>query len=212
MAPIDRTTTLCLACSSSLPPSSHDAAGLFTTPCCHRPICPSCVASNPRLTRYDPCLACLGGVGVVARRSGSGGASVRDSRSTGARDSGTAARTTKAPNVDGSVRDEDAFVVGDDDDDDSDESETTVDHSADGPPPSTSLTPAPLEDPEPASQPTHPAEDPESASEATIPAPPIKYYLKKGDTLNGIALRFNLDVPPSLTPMTFRYPLTTPAF
>ncbi|KAJ7940760.1 hypothetical protein B0H13DRAFT_1585505 [Mycena leptocephala] len=91
-------TVLCLACSSSLPPKSTEH--VFTTLCCSRPICPLCIAANPRLARYNPCLACLGGVGVVGA-----GAS-------------TSALKQSAPtsrNVDGAVRDEDTFVLGDDD-------------------------------------------------------------------------------------------------
>ncbi|KAJ7274505.1 hypothetical protein B0H12DRAFT_1228223 [Mycena haematopus] len=83
-------TSLCLACSSSLLANEK----IFTTPCCRQPICAACIQANPRLARYNPCLACLGGVAVVGSRSG---------------------------NVDGAVRDEDTFAIGDDDDDDDEE-------------------------------------------------------------------------------------------
>ncbi|KAJ7494635.1 hypothetical protein B0H11DRAFT_1716815 [Mycena galericulata] len=130
--------SLCLACSSSLPPKSNEP--IFTTPCCSRPICPPCIAANPRLARYDPCLACLGGVGVVG--------------------AGKATPQTREPasrNIDGAVRDEDTFVLGDDEDD---------------------------EEVEPPQQPPAPVES---------SAPPSKYYIKRGDTLQGISLRFGID-------------------
>ncbi|KAJ6577155.1 hypothetical protein B0H19DRAFT_1207732 [Mycena capillaripes] len=139
-------TNLCLACSSSLPPKFSEK--IFTTPCCSRPICPPCIAANSRLARYNPCLACLGGVGVVGA-----GASTNSFRQP----------ETTSRNVDGAVRDEDTFVVGDDDDEEMEPS-----------------------DPSPQS-PAVPA----SAIESS--APPSKYYIKRGDTLQGIALRFGLD-------------------
>ncbi|KAH9987333.1 hypothetical protein BJV74DRAFT_755503, partial [Russula compacta] len=95
---------LCLACSSSLPPrlwnnsTRRPSSELFLTRCCGRPICPSCLASNPRLARYDPCLACLSGIGAL------GSEKVRGQHQV-------------APNVDGAVRDEDVFVVGEEDED-----------------------------------------------------------------------------------------------
>jgi len=46
--------SLCLTCSSSIPTSSSP----YTTPCCVRPICIGCLARNPRLREYDPCLQC----------------------------------------------------------------------------------------------------------------------------------------------------------
>ncbi|KAJ7127100.1 hypothetical protein C8R44DRAFT_874180 [Mycena epipterygia] len=139
-------TVLCLACSSSLPPKSVHP--IFSTPCCGRPICPACITANPRLARYDPCLACLGGVAVVGPRR---------------TDKQVAEPATR--NVDGAVRDEDTFVLGDDEDDDEPQSSAAED-SAD------------------------PAEPPPTES---APSPPSKYYIKRGDTLQGISLRFGLD-------------------
>ncbi|KAJ7227081.1 hypothetical protein GGX14DRAFT_548025 [Mycena pura] len=148
--------SLCLACSSSLPPKCAD---VFTTPCCARPICPSCVAANPRLTRYNPCLACFGGIGVVAT-------------------SATGTQQAQQPatrNVDGAVRDEDTFVVGDDDEaedgDDDLDSAARVGPATSSPVAIGSL-PAPTE---------------------SAPSPPSKYYIKRSDTLQGIALRFGID-------------------
>jgi len=138
---IDQNTTLCLACSSSLPPlKSGRGNNIFTTPCCHRPICPSCIESNPRLARYDPCLSCLDGVGLVS--------------------------ATIAKNVDGAVRDEDTYVVGDDDDDDE------------------------PEEAEPPADAPAPNDDEPSASSSS---PPSEYWIKRADTLRGIALRFGVD-------------------
>ena len=52
-------TTLCLTCSSSLPPpTQYSAHGIYITPCCVKPICRNCTTSNPRLREYDPCLRC----------------------------------------------------------------------------------------------------------------------------------------------------------
>ncbi len=87
------TQDLCLVCSSSLPPlrSSSSASDIFITNCCQRPICPSCITSNPRIARYDPCLACLVGVGVLTSTPGS--LEVR------------------------AMTDEDTFILGDDDED-----------------------------------------------------------------------------------------------
>ncbi|TFK45384.1 hypothetical protein OE88DRAFT_1221083 [Heliocybe sulcata] len=101
---------LCLACASSLPPKPSDS-DLYHTRCCNRPICPACVQRNPRLTRYDPCLACLGGVRAVSRKTGE-----------------------EARNVDAAVRDEDVFVVGEEEEegDDVSLSDTLVPESSDG--------------------------------------------------------------------------------
>jgi hypothetical protein len=153
-------TTLCLACSSSLPPKSTQP--IFTTPCCSRPICPQCISANPRLARYNPCLACLGGVGVV--NAGASTSSVQQLNALASR------------NVDGAVRDEDTFVLGDDEDDDQEPT-----------------------DPQP------PATAPVESSPET-PATPSKYYIKRGDTLQGIALRFGLDA--SVSVITFILSLT----
>ncbi|KAG2060829.1 hypothetical protein BDR06DRAFT_1048475 [Suillus hirtellus] len=81
-----RSTALCSTCSSCLPPKA--APDLFMTKCCARPICPTCLSSNPRLRSYNPCLSCLGSVGVNIR----------------------------AANND-TVQDEDIFILGDDEDD-----------------------------------------------------------------------------------------------
>ncbi|KAI5824669.1 hypothetical protein K523DRAFT_284622 [Schizophyllum commune Tattone D] len=165
-------TNLCLACSSSLPPKSYESA--FHTKCCRRPICPACLSSNPRLARYDPCLACLSGVGVVGN-------------------SGTAAQssTLSTPvNIDGGLKDEDTFVLGSDDDDDED------DEDARGPPPAYEQV-----EPAPSSAIIAPETAPADAQDAQPDSPdvrheadgPLKYYLKRGDTLQGISFKFSVD-------------------
>ncbi|KAL1694275.1 hypothetical protein GGG16DRAFT_47581 [Schizophyllum commune] len=169
---MNASTHLCLACSSTLPPKSYES--VYLTKCCRRPICPSCLASNPRLARYDPCLACLSGVGVV------GHSSVSAQPSAG----------TSQVNIDGGLKDEDTFVLGSDDDDDED-SVTT------GPPP------PPYEQLE-AQQPQAaiPCDDTlTNTREGQPDAPdvhqegdgPVKYYLKRGDTLQGISFKFAVD-------------------
>jgi len=122
-------TSLCLVCSSSLPPSRSSTV-IFTTNCCQRPICPSCIASNPRLARYDPCLACLVGVGVLTTMS------------------------------------KDTFILGDDDDDEDEGVSVAKAESQ--------------------------AEDRNSPNELSLV--PYKYYLNRSDTLQGLSLRFGIDV------------------
>lgn len=51
---------LCLSCSSCIRPlDTH------RTPCCASPICASCVARNPRMVGWVPCLRCGDGKEVV---------------------------------------------------------------------------------------------------------------------------------------------------
>lgn len=49
-------TPLCQTCSSQLTPPALRLA--FLPPCCLTPICAGCIAHNPRLTDYVPCLRC----------------------------------------------------------------------------------------------------------------------------------------------------------
>jgi len=197
---LDRRTALCLACSSSLPPNVDDSE-LFVTKCCGRPICPRCLEKNPRLARYDPCLACLAGVGVI-----------RASSSAGSR---PGARSVRAENLDGAVRDQDLFVLADGDEDEDDEDDdSSVDgeeggqvyRSAAPPPPDMIPTVSPLLKTPPPPPPV--TDDTEEAATDITPAPPtlnedsqsakqdapVVYRLRRGDTLMGIALRFRLDV------------------
>ncbi|KAF5326832.1 hypothetical protein D9619_004189 [Psilocybe cf. subviscida] len=235
---LDRSTVLCLACSSSLPPIKHssgpsssisktDPNAIFTTNCCQRPICPACIKANPRLARYDPCLACLGGVSVVGSRSASGGL-----LSPKAMKSPTGVPDTNY-NLDGAVRDEDTFVLGDDEDvDDADLRHEyisgaggmifeNVHHDSAPPPPyeaqagdslAFTQTDEKSADAFPEDNPVKPVSllrNKSSGSDLIVSAPPpasaadeelassssapYKYYVSRGDTMQGISLRFGVD-------------------
>jgi hypothetical protein len=176
---VDFSNILCLACSSSLPP--YKSSRIFTTNCCSRPICPACLSSNPRLARYDPCLACLGGVGALSAGS-----------------SRTKQVSSQNINVDGAVRDEDTFVLGDDEDD---EEGGEINESSDRrgssspPPPYSSELPVNQSGP---STPIITQEFQTCTEDAAGPSTsaPSKYYIKPSDNLKGIALRFGVDVRP----------------
>ena len=198
---LDRRTTLCLACSSSLPPNVDDSE-LFMTKCCGRPICPRCLETNPRLARYSPCLACLAGVGVIQATS-----SVRN-RSGGKRTGDSGDQSARVENLDGAVKDQDLFALADDDEDDDEdddvstngEEEAHVYRSA-SPPPSDviqTVSPLPKTPPPPPlvidNTQEAPATDASEDQQPTKPDPPAVYRLRRGDTLMGIALRFRLDV------------------
>lgn len=166
---VDFSSTLCLACSSSLPSKTSQ---IFTTGCCNRPICPGCLSSNPRLARYDPCLACLGGVGAINAGS---------SRSMPGQN---------FVNVDGAVRDEDTFVLGDDEEDESaDEGIRTSERRGSASSPSSCLPI--VESPSTTQEPTE-----DTTGPTTDPSPSSKYFIKPNDNLQGIALRFGVNVCP----------------
>lgn len=155
--------------------------GFFMTPCCNKPICPTCVKANPRLTRYDPCLGCLAGVDAVGKRISSPLSANRDVK-----------------NIDGAVRDEDTYVVGEDSDGNSEDDLPPPAYSLDG---GEAAQASGLRLPVPSSQPVSPpASGPTtggSASEMLDPVTsigPSKYFLNKRDTLQGLALRFGVDV------------------
>jgi hypothetical protein len=207
------TAPLCLACSSSLPPrlwkrtaeqhqrqqgtqsgqtsssasGSSDSELLFLTRCCGRPICPSCLTSNPRLARYNPCLACLGGVGAVGTK----------------KLQGQQHPLAMASNVDGAVRDEDVFVLGDEDEDgassESDDGEAGKASGA-APPPYEGARP-----PEPDVQ-VRPYAEPDKLDGPTASEPtdnnqgsPGRYYIRPDDTLLGISLRLGVEVSTNTT-------------
>ncbi|KAI0711891.1 hypothetical protein C8T65DRAFT_708031 [Cerioporus squamosus] len=173
MPVIPASPSLCLACSASIPPRTEDIK-VFHTPCCSKPICPTCTAANPRLTRYNPCLLCLAGVGAVNSGSPSsiGGA--------------VAART----NIDGSVRDEDIFVVEDEDEDSDLDTEDglspraeTVGRDSQG---QDSRSEAVEQNPLSTSrQADQPLQDGRSM--------PSKYFIRPDDTLVGISLKLGID-------------------
>jgi hypothetical protein len=180
------------------------------TKCCGRPICPRCLEENPRLARYNPCLACLAGVGVVQanssarNRPGRG----RTADTTG----GLGVQSVRVENLDGGVKDRDLFVLGDDDDEDDedDDEDTSMDdeeggqayRSATPTPPDVAQTVSPLLETPPPPSPVvdGPPEKPSTANATPTPNEdnhsdaPAVYRLRKGDTLMGIALRFRLDV------------------
>lgn len=179
------------------------------TKCCGRPICPRCLEANPRLARYNPCLACLAGVGVIqassSARNGLGGKHT----------SGSGVQPVEVQNLDGGMKDRDLFVLADDEDEDDEDDDTSTDEeggrqiyrSATPPPPDVIPTASPLlETPPPPSlliisteeapatnaapAPPTPGDDRQPAK----PDAPAVYRLRRGDTLMGIALRFRLDV------------------
>lgn len=109
--------------------------------------------------------------------------------------------STKPKNVDGAVRDEDAFVLGDDDEDSEDEGSDPTPPPPYNLPPSNSETP-PLEStylPGIAIAGDHSAEVQDTAVEHDVPAP-LKYYIKGSDTLQGVALRFGINVGLQFSP------------
>jgi len=191
---IDRNTTLCLACSSSLPPLRDIGSKIHITDCCQRPICPSCISFNPRLSRYNPCLACLGGVDLIAlgSRTPSSGDGFLSLKGKG---TSSPATSISPANVNGSLRDEDTFVLGDDEDDDQDL-----------PPPPYLDVPSssrgslgPMSPAEPGVQSSSLSGVKNDSRQLSLTAEtdrtaPYKYYLNRQDTLQGIALRFGVDV------------------
>ncbi|OCH95419.1 hypothetical protein OBBRIDRAFT_788307 [Obba rivulosa] len=201
-ATLNTESSLCLTCSSSLPPrrikqgkgnSPYSDGDFFLTRCCQRPICPTCLSSNPRLARYDPCLRCLDGVGAV------GGSSKMKAK-------GDALGAARTLNVDGSVRDEDVFVLGDDDADETDD-DGLAEESHSTPPPAYTDSPSVADaaqaahsDPAAGMQSPGDASAETSGSEATdvdagtsTRSMPSKYYIQPRDTLLGIALKVGVN-------------------
>jgi LysM repeat protein len=85
-----------------------------------------------------------------------------------------------AKNVDGSIPD--AFVLGDDDEEEEEDDKTGFNEENNPPP----AYPSPSE--------SHSSSTVENTPHESLPKAPPRYYIKKGDTLRGIALRFGLDV------------------
>lgn len=215
--------SLCLTCSASLPPrkKTQDApqGECFITKCCSRAICPACILANPRLSRYHPCLACLAGVSAVASSSGLNSKHTFRGTSASGRPSGnprgllsshgTEPKTwvqietassddavLSFANVDGSLRDGDLFIVGDDEDDET--SSERVSNSGSPPPPYPEF---PLPSP-PLSRATatviRPLSDHNEDNIVTqhVIGGPVHdtITIDKSDTLLGIALRYGVDV------------------
>lgn len=216
---------LCLACSSSLPPRSANAAAcalqstsnlsrravdksfgpsdVFITSCCGRPICPTCLRSNPRLARYNPCLHCLGGVDIINGHRISPKPSAY-----------VASRETV--NINGGLRHEDVFSLGDDDDDDDDEdgdvkvrrgSSTDVNNTFFTPTAELRVPPSESSGHDLNSSVNQPADAVQSSSVGPSLST-TQYYIQPGDTLLGIALKFKVDVS-LLSNNTFSLQLTS---
>lgn len=201
MPPTPSTALLCLACSASLPPHKVDSK-VYLTQCCARPICPHCLSTNSRLARYNPCLRCLAGVNAVKTRT-----SV-DSSSQCKDDN-----ATTRMNVDGSVRDEDIFVVEDEDESESDtdsptdEGQRTIAETAlsdagsassDGrrssPVAPSGKSVAEAASRREAEEGSAPHADAVAQQTATTSGMPPKYYIRPDDTLIGISLKLKVDV------------------
>jgi hypothetical protein len=153
---------LCLSCCSTL---SSKSKPRYTTKCCNRHICNACLAANPRLSQYHPCLFCVGGVQVAS------GSKYLPPEYT-------------SPRVEQKKQEETTFVIGEDDEDDEDSvTKSTVDEEA-----MKEVT----EEPEQSRQLDR---EPKQASQPTGPATPIpKYWIQKQDSLQGIALRLGVNV------------------
>ncbi|KAG9076771.1 hypothetical protein FRC06_009325 [Ceratobasidium sp. 370] len=163
------TVLLCLACSQSLYIKAADL--YFRTPCCERVICDRCLSKNARLRRYNPCLSCLGGVGLVQSTS-------EDRRS----------RSQQKQVVQhGRDNDAETFVLGDDEDED----------EAGGQVPEQGVSkPQPEEAVQPLDANTTPDQiQPDASPESFNPSSPASstYYIKSRDTITGIALRYGVD-------------------
>ncbi|KAG9045042.1 hypothetical protein FS837_007145 [Tulasnella sp. UAMH 9824] len=180
-------TSLCLACSGTISLSASANNKPHVTECCNRHICSHCLSKNPRLASYNPCLACLGGVGVVASAPEA---------------------NRKALKV-GKVEAEDVFAIGDESDDDDDSSMKedggtnepgpliTPPKDNHSPPSDQGITGVSNNETAAAAQP--PAADDnksstDSADESRLRASRnSEYWIKPGDTLVGIALKFGVD-------------------
>ncbi len=160
--------------------SNSDSEPLFLTSCCGRPICSSCLTSNPRLARYNPCLACLGGVGAV-----------------GTKKLQLQGQHPVASNIDGAVRDEDVFVVGDEDEDEEGAADTNDGVAAKAPGAGVALPPSEgARPPEPDVEVRSftDADKPEEPTDSNDQGNPGRYYIQPDDTLLGISLRLGVDV------------------
>ncbi|KAH9856480.1 hypothetical protein C2E23DRAFT_443062 [Lenzites betulinus] len=184
MPPTAASISLCLACSASLPPRKV-GSNVYLTQCCSRPICPNCLSGNPRLARYNPCLRCLAGVNAVKTTALHA----------------TSSNTTRA-NIDGSVRDEDVFVVEDEESEPESEGESdeTPSEQPDLPPPnagelsqtnSKSTRHSIIETSNSLQSQPAAASLPAGSSESA--GTPPKYFIRPEDTLVGISLKLGID-------------------
>ncbi|KAH7341833.1 hypothetical protein B0J17DRAFT_714998 [Rhizoctonia solani] len=154
------TVPLCLACSQEL--SAKSLNSCFRTPCCARYICDQCLSKNARLRRYNPCLNCLGGVGLVQSTS--------EDRASG----------NKPVVQHGRDNEVDTFVLGDsEDEEDSEPLPKRIEAEA-------------ADDRPPASLEVSETSEPSSTPNPDLPQSST-YYIKRRDTLNGIALKYGVD-------------------
>ncbi|KAG8684646.1 hypothetical protein FRC08_013584 [Ceratobasidium sp. 394] len=161
------TVLLCLACSQSLSPKSADL--YFRTPCCGRIICDHCLSKNARLRRYNPCLSCLGGVGLVQSTS--------EDRRSGSQQ--------KQVVQNGRDNEAETFVLGDDEDEDEGDEGGQVSGQGVSRP---AVQPLDINAVPDQLQP----DAPPGPSNPSLPASST-YYIKPRDTVTGIALRYGVD-------------------
>ena len=161
-------SSLCLSCCSTL---SSKFKPQHTTKCCNRHICGACLATNPRLTQYHPCLFCVGGVQVA---------------------SGSKALPPEytSPRIEQIKQEENTFVIGDDEGDE-DEDVTKRPMNED----------ATREVMVGSEQSLGSYGAPEQASLPAGPVMNPKYWIQKRDTLKGIALRLGVNGCHNFTPL-----------
>jgi len=194
----DPSDPLCLFCSSSLEPhhrnrqSATSPQPQWKTPCCSQPICENCLARNPRLLYYNPCLKCLSGVGALQSQRNPPHATLK----------------AVEPNSD------DRFVIADDEagsDDGSDKGRedlrsSSIPYGNSSDPPSKGLSNGTREVLHRISSESSPSapifpvdamepfiQSPQTSSTLIPPSPATEYYIKPKDTLRGIALALGVD-------------------
>ncbi|KZV96635.1 hypothetical protein EXIGLDRAFT_608940 [Exidia glandulosa HHB12029] len=153
-----------LCLSCSSSPTPKGDIKPFVTSCCSRPICAACLERSPRLREYSPCLACLAGVSAVSRAA-----------------SGTVYST---PRTEQRKREESMFVLGDSDEEESDNNTPPAYDAADsaGAPSGDATLNA-----------AAPSENITRSAHSSTPSGPPLYYVRRGDTLQGIAFKFGVD-------------------
>ena len=123
-------------------------------------------------------------------------------------------------NINGEVREQDTFVLGDDDDEEENKEERSEILGGDGacsasissppPPPFYESIVDPWKEELPPNEPTTPTLDSNPLAEEPSPKPvesdntrPHKYYLNRSDTLQGLSLRFGIDVSVIICPLFY---------
>ncbi|XP_006459323.1 hypothetical protein AGABI2DRAFT_184046 [Agaricus bisporus var. bisporus H97] len=185
VAESDIANAMCLACSSSIQSKKY---AVHVTKCCNQVICDSCIRSNPRLATYDPCLACLNGIGASRGNS---------------LFSGIRIQSRNSPSI--ISNDEDMFVLGyDSDDDETEEQEKHPLEESSGLSPSEpptyeeTVNPCIKEGAQPSIQYSDPDVPPPisgsgSGNSVVSTSTHARYYINSRDTIHGIALRFGVD-------------------